>query len=398
MNELIDRRESLKVLHLIDGLGSGGAERLLFTNLQHLPDQGVESDVVTVFGNDNFWRDSIRSLGVEVHSLNCSGNAEIIAGMSRLRKHLAAIRPNLIHTHLFTSNVIGRIAGRLAGIPVISSIHNPEYEPEAVADVSSSIRKKIAVARRVDKITARFGCSQMIAVSEYVKHSIVTRLGFPSEKIEVIYNPVGEPNDQHRAGREEALMSLGLPADSILLLHVGRLSPQKGFIDAVRAMPEILRSFPTAKLISVGAHVNREYETEVNAEVSSRCISASVILAGERRDVADLVRVCDVFVFPSHFEGLGIALAEAMAAGSACVVTDMPPLTEFVEHDVSGMLVSKSDSASFAREVIKLIGDPDKRKTLGSTARATAKNLFDARTAAEKLTTVYTKTARHGGQ
>ena len=385
----------MNVLHLIETLGSGGAERLLFTNLKHLKSEEIKSEVVTVFDRDGYWRESIERLNVQVSSLNCSGYKDVLTGVARLMKHLGKTSPDLIHTHLFTANIIGRMAGRLSGVPVISSVHNPEYEPEAGAGASPAVRRKIATARIVDAITARTCCTRMIAVSEHVKESTVTRLGYPASKIDVVYNPadISEAVSE-QVSRRDVLQSLGLQEDSILLLNVGRLSPQKGFIDAVRALPEVLSSVPNARLVSVGAQADPTYRSKVVAEMESLDLSHAVHLAGERRDIWSVLNQCDVFVFPSRFEGLGIALAEAMCAGRACVASDIAPLTEFVKDGVNGVLVPPGDSRRLAESILGLINDRERRESIGKAARLTALELFQPSGAAEKLKAIYYSTVK----
>jgi len=385
------------VLHLIETLGSGGAERLLHTNLKHFDTNRVASEVVTVFSNGDYWKKPIEELGVRVSSLECRGYKDILAGVRRLRKYIAENRIDLIHTHLFAANVIGRIAGRLSGVPVISSIHNPEYEPEAYEGASSAIRRKIGIARLVDKLTARFGCTRMIAVSNYVKETTITRLGYPLSKIDVIYNPVHLSEADEWEGRKAVRESLGLPDSAVFLLHVGRLSPQKGFIDAVRAMQRIIAEMPHAHLVSVGSQTDADYKSKVMNEIDSLGLATSVYLAGERRDVTRLLRSCDIFLFPSHFEGLGIALAEAMAVGCACVASDIRPLTEFVTNEVNGVLVKPKKSELLADAVTGLLRDSAKRDPLGLAARETALDLFQPNHAAEKLVNIYFDTVKADG-
>ncbi|HLE62198.1 MAG TPA: glycosyltransferase, partial [Pyrinomonadaceae bacterium] len=129
---------SLRVTHLIEGLGPGGAERLLYTNLKHLDPARVESTVLTLFSHGDHWKEPLRALGVRVESLQCSGIRELPRGIARLRTWLRREQPDLLHTHLWGANVVGRIAGRLSGVPVISSVHNPDYEPEAWSDGSKA--------------------------------------------------------------------------------------------------------------------------------------------------------------------------------------------------------------------------------------------------------------------
>ena len=376
----------LKVLHLIESLGSGGAERLLFTNLRHL--NGFEHDVVTVFPRINYWQPKIEELGISVFSLECDGPRDILRGVRRLRDLISTLTPDLIHTHLWTANVIGRIAGRLEGVPVISSIHNPEYERDALADTTGVSSRKLFAAQQVDRITARLGCKQMIAVSDYVQESAVNRLQFPEDRIKVIYNPLEPFFFEPLAGQLERAkldIRVGVP----ILLNVGRLTPQKGFIYIVEAMPNILSAFPETRLLSVGSQADRIYFDRVTEAIDRLGIGHSVSLLGERDDVRSILAAADVFVFPSLFEGMGIALAEAMASGKACVASDIRPLSDIISNKLNGRLIPTRDPALVAEVVIELISNEGERRALGRAAVDRARELFMPIPAAQKLERVY---------
>jgi glycosyltransferase involved in cell wall biosynthesis len=376
----------IRVLHLIETLGSGGAERLLFTNLKHLDPGEVQSHVLTVFSRGDYWTQKILELGVEVGSLECSSFMDIVTGIRRLLPVIERTRPDVIHTHLWTANVIGRIAGRLAGVPVVSSIHNPEYEPEAMAGVS---RPKVFIARNIDKWTARFGCSRMIAVSNYVRESASEKIGFPLGKIDLIYNPldIEESNLPVTDGFFDS--KIGLPSDATVIVSVGRLSPQKGFFYAVKAMEHVRKLRNNVHLVHVGAQDNTEYLTEIRA-VTARCdLTNYVHLIGERRDVHEFLGNAVIFLFPSLYEGLGIALAEAMAAGLPVISSNIRPIDEFVEDGRNGLLVPSADHGAISAAVIKLLGSASIRKELGENARRTAQAKFQPDRAAQRLAEVY---------
>jgi glycosyltransferase involved in cell wall biosynthesis len=389
---VVERDRKLKVLHLIETLGSGGAERLLHTNLRHFDPTEIESRVITIFSRGEYWKEHIAEIGVEIKSLECSGFSDILSGVRKLRRELIAERPDVIHTHLWTANVIGRIGGRLTGIPVISSIHNPEYEPEAMSGTS---RLKLSAAKHIDKWTARFGCTRMIAVSNYVRDSANRRIGYPLEKIDVVYNPVDLAEPGLSFDRRLLLAEIGLPADAVVVVTVGRVAPQKGLNYAVRAMDIVTERFPNAHLLHVGAQDNEDYLAMVMTEIERSGLSHNVHLVGERRNIGDLLRAADVFVFPSLFEGLGIALAEAMAFGLACVASDIRPLDEFVTSGENGVLVPPQDADAIAEAVIDLLSSPEKSIRFGAAARETTLAMFRPEPAARRLTEIYRRAARH---
>ena len=381
---------TIHVGHVIEALGPGGAERLLYTNLKHFDPNRVKSTVITLFSGANHWRKPIEELGVEVVNLDLGGRSDLPKGVSRLRTWLTSAQPDLLHTHLWSANVVGRVAGRLAKIPVVSSVHNPDYEPEAWEDGSDVSLRKRKLAKSVDKWTARFGCNRMVAVSEYVRRSTGKRLGFPIELTELLYNPIDAELFSPAIGdnRKELLSQLGLPDDAIVLLNVARISPQKGQLYAVHAMTEILKSYPNAHLLLVGATTDPKWLEHIKNEISSLNVADRVHITGARTDVPDLLRASDVFLFPSLYEGLGIALIEAMAAGCASVATRTGPLAEVINDGVDGLLVAPRDPNALAQAVCELLANPDRRSLIGKAARTSAER-FQPQRSAEKLTAIY---------
>jgi glycosyltransferase involved in cell wall biosynthesis len=392
-----DAEEPLNVVHLIEALGPGGAERLLYTNLKHFERERVRSTVFTVFPHATHWVEPIRQLGIEVLGLNCKSARDLPVAAARLRSWLRGHPTDLIHTHLWAANIIGRMAGRLAGVPVISSIHNPDHEPEVWADGADVNLKKRKLARSLDRWTARYGCQRLLAVSEYVRRSAHRHLSFPLERIDLLYNPIDVEALEAPQGRERAelLRECGLEEKSLLLLNVARVSPQKGLLFAIRALPSIIRQYPSAHLISVGATTDPQWLSQLQTEAGSLGVADHVHFLGARRDVADFLRSCDLFIFPSLYEGLGIALLEAMATACACVATKSGPIPEIVRHGIDGLLVAPADSESLAATVCELLADPVRRKSLGEAARASALARFQPQAAADRLTEIYGSIVRN---
>lgn len=381
----------LRVAHLIETLGPGGAERLLYTNLKHFDPDQIQSTVITVFPHATHWQEPIRELGVPVVSLNCRSARDIPKGVGRLRTWLRANETDVIHSHLWAANIIGRVAGRLSKVPVVSSVHNPDHEPQAWtdgADVSLITRHAV---KALDRWSAHFGNKRMIAVSDYVKQSAHRDLHFSLDAIELVYNPVDIDllTAPVRRNRSEVLGEHGLSANDLILLNVARVSPQKGLLYAVRALPAILRDFPSVQLVSVGATTDDRWVKHLKREAEALGVADHFHLLGAQPNVPAFLRACDLFVFPSLYEGLGIALIEAMAAGAACIATNVGPIPEVVQDGRDGVLVLPADPDHFARAVCDLLGDPSRRAQLGKAATETALRRFQPKESAERLTRIY---------
>jgi len=180
-----------------------------------------------------------------------------------------------------------------------------------------------------------------------------------------------------------------LPDDSLILLNVARVSPQKGLLYALRALPAILKRYPSAQLLSIGATTDPAWHAQLQREATELKVSDHFHLLGTRRDVIDFLRACDVFVFPSLYEGLGIALIEAMAAGCACVASAAGPIPEVITDGEDGILVPPRDTEAIASAVCRLLEDQQLRERLGAAASESALSRFQPQQSAATLTRIY---------
>lgn len=381
----------IELVHVIESLGSGGAERLLYTNLAHLDSKRFRSSVVTIRSEGDHWRAPIEALGVPVESLGVRARSALPGAVRKLRRLLTERSAGLVHTHLWEADIVGRLAGRLACVPVISSVHNPGYEPALWRAGEQGNPAKRHFFLTFDRITARLACSRLIAVSEFVRQSTHAHLGFPLERIDLIYNPLDldELRRPPTRERERLLAEAGIPADAVLVVNVARVTPQKGLNYAIDALPTILESHGRVHLVSIGALDHSEWVEVLEARCRERGVGDRVHLLGARRDVAEWLRACDLFVFPSRLEGLGLALIEAMATGCVCVAADSGPIGEILRDGIDGVLVRPGDADALAEGVLRALGNEAECERMAARARASATQRFDPRVGAERLEAIY---------
>jgi len=386
------------ILHVIDGLGPGGAESLLVTNLKRFDRSRHEHLVCTVFEGESlvypaqhFWRPAIDSLGIPVVELRCTSKAGVPLAIARLLRLIRAHRVSLMHTHLMYANFVGRVAGKMAGVPVLSSMHNLSYEPQIVAGYDNPGSVKHRVARSIESLAARHLGDGLIAVSRSVAESAERQLHVPSSRIRVVYNPVDLSvfDRPSVSTRSELVRELGLPASARLLVNVGRVVPQKAHVDAISAMPRVLERHPDAHLVIVGAMSHPGTVARLRDAIAAGGLGGRVHLVGARRDVPDWLRASDVFVFPSLYEGLPVALAEATALGCACVVSDIAPSLEVVEHRKTGLVFKQGDPRALADAVCELLEDDALRARLSSEASRVSRERFDPSRSASELMDAY---------
>jgi len=232
---------------------------------------------------------------------------------------------------------------------------------------------------------------KLIAVSDYVRQSAARDLHFSRDSIELVYNPFDVELIESQGGksRAELLREWNLPSDSLILLNVARVSPQKGLLYALRALPEIVREHANVHLISVGSTSDSRWTAQLESEAEKLGVADRFHMLGAQPNVVDFLRACDIFVFPSLYEGLGIALIEAMAAGCVCVASNTGPIPEVVQHGKDGILIPPGQPGDLARAINELLSDPTRRAELSAAAKQTAFRKFQPAASAERLMCIY---------
>ncbi|MER7518504.1 glycosyltransferase [Streptomyces sp. NPDC126499] len=318
-----DDGPGLRVLHVITGLGIGGAEQQLRLLLRHLP---VQSRVVTLT-NPGAVAEGIEADGTPVVHLGMTGNRDVGA-LPRLTRLIRQGGYDLVHTHLYRACVYGRPAARLAGVrSVIATEHS-------LGDVQIEGRPLSAGTRALYLATERLGTAT-VAVSPSVARRLAA-WGVAPSRIQVV--PNGIETDRFAfdpRARAMTRAALGLPADAFVVGGVGRLAAGKRFDRLVRAVAAV----PEARLLLVGEGDRRAELLRLAEECGAR---DRVLLpgafpdppahpAGGRPELPSLLAAMDVFVSTSPDEAFGLAIVEALAAGlptlyAACpAIDDLPP-------------------------------------------------------------------------
>jgi glycosyltransferase involved in cell wall biosynthesis len=299
----------MKVLHVITGLGVGGAELQLRAVLQQTRH---DADVVTLY-NAGPVADMIRADGTAVRTLDMRRNTQLSA-LLRLRRIIRAGRYDVVHTHLYRSQIYGRPAAWLAGTPVVVSTEH------SIGETHLERRPMTRPVQALYLATELFS-DMTIAVSAAVRDRMA-RWGVRERKLTVIPNGV----DLDRvafdpAGRDRVRAELGVEPDDYVVLMLGRLDQNKRFDQAIEAAAPSLS--PTVKVVIAGGGAERENL----GETARRCgVADYVIFAGERHDVAAVLSAADLLVASSRQETFGLSALEALANGVRVFYTTCPAL------------------------------------------------------------------------
>lgn len=370
----------VKVLHLIETLERGGAERLLVCALKNINREEFSPAVVSLFGNIQL-KAELEKQGIPVHSLEINSPYYFWQAIWRLYRLIREEHFDIVHTHLFFANIYGRVAARLAGArAVVTTLHNPDYSYEDNGRMTYWIRKVI------DKYSGRICNSKFLAVSGFVKRDFERQLGF--REIEVLYNCIDSEmlNEQTTFSREKKRGELGVRRGDIVLLTVGRLHPQKGQVYLIDALNIIHQKNKDCKLLIVG---QGPLEAELRKKTEALDLLSNVIFLQDRGDVREIMQCADIFVAPSLYEGFGIAVAEAMACGLPVLASDIDTFKEILTDGVDGILFECGNYVKLAEVLLSLMADKAKRDFLGENAKRNARLRFNADTYTRKLEQIY---------
>jgi glycosyltransferase involved in cell wall biosynthesis len=348
------------VFHLITELSTGGAQTALLRLLTGLNCDRFSPAVACLYNGDKVVAQEIRQLGIPVIDLGMTAKWRWDA-FWRLYHLLRRERPTILHTWMFHANLPGRVLGRLAGVPIIITSRRNE-------NIGGPMRE------RLNRWTARLD-DRVIAVCELARQAEIERARVAPEHVVTIYN--GVDAEQFSATNEQAAVrirrTLSIPLDAPLLGAVGRLHPQKDFTTLLAAVAQVKEHVPTAQLLLVG---DGELRDDLEAQAHLLDLSATVIFAGHRTDVPDILSTLDVFVLPSLWEGMPNVVLEAMATGLPVVATAVGGTTEVVVDGVTGLLVSPRNPDMLAQAIIRLLHDPDLRRKMGQAGQRRVEQYF----------------------
>ncbi len=347
---------AVTVLHVIDTLGFGGAERFLAGLVQHL-DRDRFRPVVAWLSKAGPFAQRLEEAGIEVVGIHARGHRDAKALITLVRL-MRELKVDVVNTHLFVDGFYGRLAALWAGVPARVVTQQNAYDDPRRRLPAWQIWANRALA----PFTQRF-----VAVSQATKEYLHRVEWVPEHKIHVIPNAITPPPPvPEEAVRALRGMWAAREGAGPLVGTVARLEPQKGLDVLVDAMTQVREHLPDVRCVIVGAGALRE---ALAARIRDRGLEGTVRLVGTREDIPVVLASLDVFVLPSRFEGLSLALLEAMAAGRPVVATAVSGTVEVVQDGETGILVPPEDAAALAQGIVRVLENREEARRLGAAAR-----------------------------
>jgi glycosyltransferase involved in cell wall biosynthesis/uncharacterized SAM-binding protein YcdF (DUF218 family) len=374
----------LTVLYVINGLGTGGAERSLAEMLPGLLARGVRPHIVCLYPRHQGVQEDVMRQGFPVRVLHGPAPSRIWA----LRRLIVGVDPDLIHSTIFEANLAAGLAALGLAVPMLISLVNTPYVSERLRDPRISLLR-LRAARLADGwVCRRFG-THCHAITEAVKRSAVHALRLPADRITVIERGrdaarLGTPSGERRRGVRRRL---GVGDDEEVVISVGRQEFQKGQRDLLEAMRVLLPTRPRLRFLLAGRSGHATADLERWRRLPE--LRERVQFLGHREDVPDLLAASDLFVFPSLWEGLGGAVIEAMALGLPIVASDIPALREVTEPGRNSDLVPPASPPDLARAIAALLDDPQRRGAYGARSRQIFEERFTLERSVERMASLY---------
>lgn len=363
----------MRVAQLIETLGTGGAERLASGIAASLAQRGHASHLFVLHdgiptGLDHPEAVDLHCLGLQRgESWEPGSYYSLARAMVRLQGLLRSRRIEVLQTHLPLANFCGLWLALQGGRRILPTVHNNrEFD---YGEAARPLRKRLR--RRAYRMMLQ-RCAGMIAVSDRVKGAMVAELGLTdsgTERIRVVPNGVRIPAPLDPAARDRVRAQWRLPPDHALLVGVGRLAPQKNFGDLLDALAALPQGGPPWRCVIAGEGPQRR---ELQDKAAALGLGDKVRLAGHVPNVGELHGAADIFCFPSLWEGMPLALLEAMAAGVPVVAYAIDGVADLARDGREGFLCPPGGVAEFAGSITRLLADTSLRKRMGDAGRETA--------------------------
>lgn len=356
----------LRVMHFIGSLRVGGAEKVV-SSIAREAKENKQIVYVLAFSSGSLV-DEFKRNGIEI-VIRPFRWQSLPVWLFHVVNDIRKRKIDVLHTHLFTTDLLGRIVGSLAGVPVvICTLHAP-------STWKRSERFKNKVKKKIDKIGANSFTDGIIAISEEVKKYQAEIGGIKPGKMRIISNPVRmEDFACSLETQVSAKESLGYDKEDIVITNVGSLKPIKGQEYLLNAIALLTGKHPKLRLMLIGDGQSRQFLEEVAVKLDLEKI---VKFMGIREDIATLLCASDIYAVASLSEGISISILEAMAAKVPVVATAVGGNTDLIEHCKSGLLVKPQDAKDLAQAINTVIVKPMMAKRLGDNAFEFVKNRHD---------------------
>jgi glycosyltransferase involved in cell wall biosynthesis len=345
----------------------GGAESYAWMLCDGLTRRGIHSAIFTDGANVTGSDRSIRHVvGARKYTSNLRASDKVhweqmyFSLLPELEEAIDEYNPQLIHANSHEAAIVATMAGRARGIPVVATFH--EQSPE-----------RSALGRgRCELVYQHLPLEAIIAGSQYY-YDKALQFGADPKRVRLIVHGVDTKRFKPDNDGSFQRAAWGFDDENIVVLCAGRISPRKGQLELLEAFKLVTSDHPKTRLVLAGTwHSGSiDYHARIMEVVAANSLSESVVLDASLTvdDMPNAHAAADIVVQPSHEEGLGLALLEAMATGKCVVGTNVVGIREILTSNGAGVLVPPQDIAALAKTLSSLCSDTRRRFNYGRSAR-----------------------------
>jgi glycosyltransferase involved in cell wall biosynthesis len=332
--------------------------------------------IVTMLRPEADWPE-LKNTGISVHSLEMQRGQANLVGFFRCFRLLRQWRPDVVHSHMYHANILGRLVCMVSRVGVNLSTAHSVYEGGAFRMALYRLTDRLA------RVTTNVSCA---AFDRYIRIRAISRRRGRYMPNGVDLNRF-QPNEQKRARLRSELK---IRIDDFIWLAVGRLAPAKDYPNLVCAARQLERNAgPNWSIFIAGGGAGAE---ELMTSIREAGLQNRIVLLGSRNDVPDLLKAADGYIMSSAWEGLPMALLEAAASGLPIVATDVGGNGEVVVNGHTGILVPPANACALGQAMAGVMAlSPDARAQLGRNGRQMVERQYDIQKIAEEWLEIYRK-------
>lgn len=357
-------KKILNVLHVKIGLNIGGGQEFTLNLFKNI-DKKKFNPIACVIENSGLIGKEMESLGFEVILLGFK--RQPIKTIIALVKIMKEKEIDIINGASYHPSLYARIAGAIAGVPVIISHEHGLYNKKRF--------HRVLINRFLLRFTDHF-----IAVSDTMKNQLLDWYCYPKNKVSTIYNGVDISRFTPPKSKGEAKSSLGLDPNRSVIGMICRLDPDKGhrfFFDAIKSLE---KKYDAQWIVVGDAGGNHSHYEKIIKDYATKLgLNKTIKFLGYRRDIPQLLAAIDIFVLPTLREGFPVAILEAMSSGCAIVASDFPANLELISDGKNGFITPREDSLALENKIELLMNDKNLREKLGMEARKRVIESFSLR-------------------
>ena len=317
---------------------------------------------------------SAKSLGLQTKTFKCSKPFDPRT-VYQIRKYMTQNRVDIIHAHGYKANFYALMSTIFCKVPCMATCH-PWLE------TGDSLRATFYTF--LDRLLlGRF--KKIVAISEELKKEILQE-GRSKLKITVIENGIDISRFSNNYNTEQVRRELGIADNFRIIGTIGRLSPEKAHLDLLEAAKMLKESFANVFVLIVGDGPMR---ANLEAAIEKLGLNNNVLITGVRNDIPDILAIFDIFVLPSHSEGLPIALLEAMAAKKPIIATNVGSIPNVLSQKKSGILIPPRDVYLLKNAMAELLGNSSKADLFAQNAYTTVEAQYSSKRMTEEYMDIY---------